>query len=216
LLYAGGTYDYTPAAGFVGTAYFTYEVMDGNGGSDTAEVAIVVTATPAVRISNVYLPWIGNPIPESPPGEDPQDLIAQAQEIFSGAANSGQVNANTPNVVYKIYAEANTRLTAQLTGSGGDADIYLFPPGTTNIYEDPVADYSANESSEELIQGTVLATGNWYIVVSLYADTVDYQLTVTLEKVVQSAMDERSPTSQPWLPVSAKQAEQSPLRIPKR
>lgn len=42
--YEDGTYTYTPDPGFSGDDSFTYEVSDGNGGTDIAEVCITVTA----------------------------------------------------------------------------------------------------------------------------------------------------------------------------
>ena len=47
ILTSGGDVRFTPDLGFVGTAKFTYEVSDGNGGSDRAEVSIVVSGPPA-------------------------------------------------------------------------------------------------------------------------------------------------------------------------
>ncbi|PSQ49529.1 hypothetical protein BRD19_03625 [Halobacteriales archaeon SW_7_65_23] len=44
-LYANGSLTYTPDDGFTGTDSFTYEITDGNGGSDTATVTFNVTAT---------------------------------------------------------------------------------------------------------------------------------------------------------------------------
>ena len=41
-----GSCAYTPAAGFAGDDSFTYTVADGNGGTDTATVSVVVTAPP--------------------------------------------------------------------------------------------------------------------------------------------------------------------------
>ena len=46
ILTSGGDVRFTPDIGFVGTAKFTYAVSDGNGGSDQAEVSIVVSAPP--------------------------------------------------------------------------------------------------------------------------------------------------------------------------
>ena len=44
VLNADGTFDYTPDADFFGTDSFTYEVSDGNGGTDTATATITVNA----------------------------------------------------------------------------------------------------------------------------------------------------------------------------
>lgn len=41
-----GSFEYTPASGFVGTTGFTYEVVDGAGASDTAAVTLTVGSSP--------------------------------------------------------------------------------------------------------------------------------------------------------------------------
>ncbi|MFK7820928.1 MAG: Ig-like domain-containing protein [Planctomycetaceae bacterium] len=46
VLYADGTYEYTPNEGFSGQDTFTYTVDDGNGGTDVAEVCITVGEKP--------------------------------------------------------------------------------------------------------------------------------------------------------------------------
>ncbi|KFE60960.1 internalin [Hyalangium minutum] len=43
---SGGVVSFTPAAGFVGTTTFTYTLSDGNGGTDTATVAVRVGMAP--------------------------------------------------------------------------------------------------------------------------------------------------------------------------
>jgi VCBS repeat-containing protein len=51
LLQAGGSFSYTPNAGFVGTDSFVYKASDGNGGADEATVTITVVATgPFLRL----------------------------------------------------------------------------------------------------------------------------------------------------------------------
>jgi len=42
----GSTVTYTPAAGFASVETFTYDISDGNGGSDTATVTVTVSAAP--------------------------------------------------------------------------------------------------------------------------------------------------------------------------
>jgi hypothetical protein len=67
-----------------------------------------------------------------------------------------------------------------MNGSGGDADLYLFPPATTDVNSDPLAAYSESESNNEYIQYTVLQGGFWYIDVFSYNGTTNYNLTITL------------------------------------
>ena len=67
-----------------------------------------------------------------------------------------------------------------MNGSGGDADLYLFPPGTSNVDTDPYTETSQNEDNNEYIQYTVTEGGFWYIDVFSYEGTINYNLTITL------------------------------------
>ena len=49
-LFANGSFNYTPNAGFFGTDHFVYRADDGAGGSSTATVTIQVTLVPAPGI----------------------------------------------------------------------------------------------------------------------------------------------------------------------
>ncbi len=121
-----------------------------------------LTFTPAYT---VYLPLVFRGCIPSPPGES--NNVADALTICSGRTVSGQVNDSDFDDVYKIFTEANQTLTISMNGSGvggpGDADLYLYPPGTTDIYADPFVDSSISLTNNEFIQGTVLVGGFWYI-----------------------------------------------------
>ena len=85
----------------------------------------------------IYLPLIsGQPKPSSctpdPAGES--DNINDALTVCSGQTVSGQVSDDDWDDVYKILTVANQQLTLSMNGSGGDADLYLFPPGTSNVF----------------------------------------------------------------------------------
>ncbi len=121
----------------------------------------------------------------SPPGES--DNVVDALTICSGQTVSGHVNDNDWDDVYKIWAAANQQVTISMNGTGvggpGDADLYLYPPSTTDINSDPFSDFSENPGNNEFIQGTVLVEGFWYIDVFDCCDGdggTNYNLTVTL------------------------------------
>ncbi len=132
----------------------------------------------------VYLPTIlrlqssgQNCIPD-PPGDS--DNIANALTICSGQSVSGSVNYNNDwDDVYKIQVEAGRQLTISMTGSGGDADLYLFPPGSTNLASGWKAE-SITEGNNEFIQYTISTPGYWYIDVYAYSGATTYNLTVTV------------------------------------
>lgn len=109
------------------------------------------------------------------------DNVADAITICSGQTVSGQVSASDLDDVYQISATAGQQLTISMTGSGGDADLYLFPPGSTDVTSNSYSAYSTTDgSSNESIQVTLLATGTWYIDVYSYSGTTNYSLVATL------------------------------------
>ena len=72
VLNADGTYNYTPAAGYVGTDSFEYEVSDGNGGTDTATVTITVNP-------------VGTPVNNTPVAIDDSASVVQ-DTVLSGVS----------------------------------------------------------------------------------------------------------------------------------
>jgi plastocyanin len=139
--------------------------------------------TGTVRVmAEVYLPLVAKQLcVPSPPGES--NNVADALIICSGQTVSGRVSdPDDLDDVYKIMATAGQQMTISMSGTGGDADLYLYPPGTTDVTTDPWVDSSENSGNSEFIQGTVQVGGYWYIDVFEYEYDVytDYDLTVTL------------------------------------
>jgi len=128
---------------------------------------------------SVYLPLVHflfctpDPLGES-------DNVNDALTVCSGQTVSGQVSDEDFDDVYKILTVANQQLTISMNGSGGDADLYLYPPGTTDVWTDTPSDSSAHDGNNEYIQYTVLEGGYWYIDVFSWAGTTNYNLTITL------------------------------------
>jgi hypothetical protein len=115
----------------------------------------------------------------SPPGES--NNTSDALIICSGQTVSGQVSKSLDRIdVYKIYAEMGRFLTITLTGSGNDADLYLYPPSTTDVTMDPNVGYSENSGTNELIQYITTTSGYWYISVFAYDGTISYDLKVVV------------------------------------
>lgn len=136
-------------------------------------------------IDAVYLPLVVRISGSSPPatctpaapGES--DGFSDARTVCSGQTVTGQVNASSDfDDVYKIAATAGQQLTLTLSGSGGDADLYLYSPGTTN-FSNPAA-ASAQDGNNEFIQMTLSTAGTWYIDVFAFSGTTSYKLTVTV------------------------------------
>ena len=127
---------------------------------------------------SVYLPIVNYTcIPDLPRDSD---NVNSAVTVCSGQTVSGHVSDEDWDDVYKIQSKANQQLTISMNGNGGDADLFLFPPGTTDIDTDSWAAASGSDGNTELIQYTILEGGFWYIDVFSYSGTTNYNLTMTL------------------------------------
>jgi Ca2+-binding RTX toxin-like protein len=131
---SNGVVTYTPAAGFLGTATFVYQVSDGRGGTDTATVSVTVTeAQNTVRLETD--PWNASRQALVIRGTSGDDVISLV------SANGGKRVAVTVNGVGRgsflvssisrllVYAGAGNdtvdvanavRLGAELRGEGGN------------------------------------------------------------------------------------------------
>ena len=103
-----GTVDYTPAAGFTGTDTFTYEIEDGNGGTDVAAVTVHVEEDDA-------------PPPKSPVDKRP-DAVNDAFDGVGGEPITGSVALNddlgdTPSTFDTLTQPRNGTLTFNDDGS---------------------------------------------------------------------------------------------------
>jgi hypothetical protein len=156
---------------------------------DTAGLTLNSISVPAPTASyTVNLPLVLGPCIPSAPGES--DSTVDALTVCSGQTVSGQVNDDDWDDVYQIWTVAHQTLTISMNGTGvggpGDADLFLFPPGTTDLDEDPWSARSISDSNSEFIQYTVKeedVEGYWYIDVWDCCDDdggTNYNVTVTL------------------------------------
>jgi len=138
--------------------------------------------------TDVYLPMVmanasDDSVPTDctpdPPGES--DNIADALIVCSGQTVSGQVSSPTDlDDVFKILVESGQQLTSSTTGNGGDVDLYLYPPDTSDVITDPWYTASRHSGSDESIQVTIPTGGYWYVDVYAYSGLTDYDVTVSL------------------------------------
>jgi hypothetical protein len=119
-----------------------------------------------------------------PAGES--DNINDALLMCSGQIVIGQVSDADLDDVYRIYAADGQHLTISLSGTGGDADLYLYIPGSVDVTTDSPVAASVNDGNNEIIEGTVLATGYWYIDVFSFSSTTNYSLTATVSNSTTS------------------------------
>jgi hypothetical protein len=108
---ANGTWTYTPPAGFVGTDAFTYTIVDGAGGSDSATVQVSVTPRMA-RVPNV----VGKTL------EEGRSLVLA-------------VGLTVAPVVYQVNAAAAGTIIAQ--SPAGDANVALPHAVTLTVSSGP-------------------------------------------------------------------------------
>jgi hypothetical protein len=105
----------------------------------------------ALNQQTIYLPiTFRDSCTPDPPGES--DNISDAIKVCSGQTVSGQVSDQDWDDVFKIWTVANQQLTLSMNGSGGDADLFLFPPATTDVNTDPWAAVSGTDGNNEYIQ----------------------------------------------------------------
>jgi calcium-activated chloride channel regulator 4 len=171
------------------------EVSDrqgGTGGVYHVSAGRAVSGEPSTGAGRVFLPVIARSLATSSctadaPGESSN--ISDARIICSGQTVTGQVGPTDRDDVYKIYVLANQRVTIQLSGSGGDADLYLYPPGTNDVNTDGYVDKSAHDGNDETIAGQVLATAYWYVDVYSFSGTTNYTLIVTISEATSAATE---------------------------
>lgn len=134
---------------------------------------------PLTLPNKVYLPLVVKPVCVTPSGD--ANNIGQALTVCSGQTISGQVSKSTdPSDVYKISVGQGQILTISLTGSGGDADLYLYSPDATSIFTDSPAAWSELTGNNESIETGIFTAGTWYIEVYSYSGVTNYNLTVTV------------------------------------
>jgi hypothetical protein len=82
--------------------------------------------------------------------------------------------------VYKIWVNAGQRISITMSGTGGDADLFLYPPGTTDVNINPIAVSSTNDGNNEAIYAPISVSGFWYIDIYAYTDATNYTVKVTI------------------------------------
>jgi hypothetical protein len=144
----------------------------------------------------LYLPVVAKapPTPTPPPSCVPgpsgeSNGVADAILICSGQTVSGQVSQSDRDDVFRFKATANQLIDIALHGVGdpvGDADLYLFAPGTMNVTSDPYAAKSDKTGNEEIIQGTLLVGGDWFVDVYAFSGAIRYTLVISLSNTATS------------------------------
>ncbi len=145
--------DYTPALNFNGTDSFTYNVSDGNGGTDTATVTVTV-----------------NPINDDPVAVDDADTTDEDTPVtIDVLANDSDVDGDTPGVTgvtqpangSVTFTAADVTYTPNADFNGSDLFTYTIGDGNggsdtasvdmtvTAVNDDPVAVDDADTTDED-------------------------------------------------------------------
>jgi len=160
----GSNVVFTPAAGAVGAASFTYTVSDGNGGEATASVDLTITADTGSSV-----PTPGDDVLTGTPGDDVIDALQGddlidglgGQDILIGGRGSDTINGGSGNDILTgdEVNGANDRF---------DQDIFVFGDvQNTSIGNDIITDFDTNNYR---------GGENNYDMLSFTFDGVDYNL----------------------------------------
>lgn len=107
------------------------------------------------------------------------DNVSDALVICSGQVIEGRVEPGDLDDVYRILVRAGTRITATLSGQDGDADLFLFAPGSTDVNKDKAsAESNQTDTSDERIVFVTTERGWWLVDVFAFDGTIDYRLVV--------------------------------------
>jgi len=147
-----------------------YQQIPDPGPSTDVYLPIVMT-----NVSNGSVPY--DCIPD-PPGES--DNVADALIVCSGQTVSGQVDDSDFDDVFRILVEAGQQLAILMSGNGGDPDLYLYPPDTTDVMTDIPYAASTSLGNSESIHVTIPASGYWFVDVYSFDGATNYEVTVNV------------------------------------
>lgn len=113
----------------------------------------------------LYLPFLakGTSYACTPDPVWESENVWDAPEICSYQQVTGTVDWLDLDDVFKIWVEGGQTIYIAMSGYGGDADLYLYPPDTTDINDNYfVASSTSFENNEEINYNAYLS-GYWYI-----------------------------------------------------
>lgn len=117
-LNANGSFTFTPAAGFTGTASFTYRAVNGAGAGNVATVTITVGGGVPTTVSDSYSTNEGTPLSIAAPG------VLSNDNSNSGGALSAQLVTTTTNGILALAADGSLSYTPNSGFSGTDTFTY--------------------------------------------------------------------------------------------
>lgn len=126
---ADGSIEFTPNAGFTGTATISYTITDGNGGTDTGEVTVTVNQPDPVRDGIVYGTTGGDLIDVNYLGDNDGDRVDATDAILTGdAPNDDRIIAGGGNDTVRAGLGDDSVQGGTgndiIEGNGGDDSLY--------------------------------------------------------------------------------------------
>ncbi len=108
--------------------------------------------------------------------------------------NNEQVSSGDVYDYFRFNLTASSDLTMTLTGTSGDADIYLYRDSNNNgnIDRGETLRSSTNDGSSESFSLTGLATGTYYALVRQYIGTTNYTVSLTADAAGETLADARN------------------------
>jgi hypothetical protein len=140
----GASFTYTPDTGYSGTDEFTYEVTDGNGGSDTATVTLDISSvnTPPRANDRSVTTTADTPVSGSFDASDPDDdqlsYAVTATPAHGRVSTSGDEFTYTPDTGYSGTDE----FTYEVTDGNGGRDTATVSIAIDTANAEPVAEFS--------------------------------------------------------------------------
>mgnify|MGYP000508790167 CR=1 FL=1 len=123
----GGNIVFTPDAGYLGSASFTYSIDDGHGGSDTATVVLNVSASSAPIISIAD----NNGAQAGQLTVDEAALASGSNPASSAESASGSMTVSAPNGLVSIDFGASHVTLAQLNAATPATPVVIATPDGT-------------------------------------------------------------------------------------
>ena len=157
-----GTFTYIPDPNANGTDVFTYDVTDGNGGSDTATVVIAVTPMPDAPVANdnAYLTPDDTPLVVPAPG-----LLANDFDLDGDALSHSLIPVELPSnglVVLSAIGDGGFVYTPAAGFVGTDTFSYRVNDGTgLSAVAEVSITVDATVISQRLFLGTSFNAGAW-------------------------------------------------------
>ncbi len=127
--YSGGSATYTPNSGFYGLDSFEYSVSDGQGGSDTETVTVVVEQDPSTLPPDFPVTITFDP---NTPGNVPGTFDINVTSVTSTNINlvfamdsSGSITQGGWNQQVAAVSSALSNLASDFSGSQTNVDVYI-------------------------------------------------------------------------------------------